>query len=152
VVDTTAVVELIHHRTQKTNRTNVYPLAALTLGLQGEQLAEMDTLKRAGCIGVSNALAPIENTEVLRRAFEYAHSCNLTVFFFAEDNSLKNNGVAHEGHVSTRLGSKLLKNKACRLLRMLLYAICILPIWTLQITIAIVTCCHPYVANVTVKA
>lgn len=104
VIDTTAVVDLIHHRTQETNRTNVYPLAALTLGLQGEQLAEMDTLKRAGCIGVSNALKPIESTEVLRRAFEYAHSCDLTVFFFAEDNSLKNNGVAHEGQVSTRLG------------------------------------------------
>jgi dihydroorotase len=104
VIDTTAVVDLIQQRTRNVNRTNVYPLAALTLGLKGEYLSEMDTLRRAGCIGVSNALAPIESTEVLRRAFEYAHSCGLTVFFFAEDYSLKNNGVAHEGPVSTRLG------------------------------------------------
>jgi dihydroorotase len=104
VIDTTAVVDLIHQRTRKVNRTNVYPLAALTLGLKGEQLSEMDTLRRAGCIGVSNALAPVASTEVLRRAFEYARSCDLTVFFFAEDDSLKNNGVAHEGPVSTRLG------------------------------------------------
>lgn len=104
VIDTTAVVDLIHQRTRDANRTNVYPLAALTLGLKGEHLAEMDTLRRAGCIGVSNGLAPIESTEVLRRAFEYAHSCGLTVFFFAEDYSLKNNGVVHEGPVSTRLG------------------------------------------------
>lgn len=104
VIDTTAVVDLIHQRTRDANRTNVYPLAALTQGLKGEQLSEMDTLKRAGCIGVSNALAPIENTEVLRRAFEYARSCDLTVFFFAEDSALKNNGVVHEGAISTRLG------------------------------------------------
>lgn len=104
VIDTTAVVDLIQQRAQETNRTNVYPLAALTLGLQGEQLSEMDTLKQAGCLAVSNALAPMENTEVLRRTFEYARSCDLTVFFSAEDHSLKNNGVAHEGPVSTRLG------------------------------------------------
>ena len=104
VIDTTAVVDLIHQRTRDAKRSNVYPLAALTLGLKGEHLAEMDTLRRAGCRGVSTGLAPIESTEVLRRAFEYAHSCGLTVFFFAEDYSLKNNGVVHEGPVSTRLG------------------------------------------------
>ena len=104
IIDAIAVVDLIHQRARETNRTNVYPFAALTLGLKGEHLAEMDTLKRAGCIAVSNGLAPIENTEVLRRAFEYAHSCGLTVFFFAEDYSLKNKGVVHEGPISTRLG------------------------------------------------
>ena len=60
VIDTTAVVDLIRQRTRDANRGNVYPLAALTLGLKGEHLAEMDTLRRAGCIGVSNGLAPIE--------------------------------------------------------------------------------------------
>lgn len=104
VIETTAVVELIHQRSREIYRSNIYPLAAMTQGLKGEHLAEMHTLKEAGCIGVSNALAPIENTEVLRRAFEYARSCDLTVFFYAEDKALKNNGVAHEGPVSTRLG------------------------------------------------
>ena len=104
VIETTAVVELIHQRARDTHRANVYPLGALTQGLQGKQLAEMNTLKRAGCIGVSNAFAPVTNTEVLRRAFEYAHSCDLTVFIFAEDYALRNNGVVHEGPLSTRLG------------------------------------------------
>ena len=104
VIDTTAVVELIHQRTRDTHRANVFPLGALTQGLHGEHLAEMFTLKQTGCIGVSNALAPIENTEVLRRAFEYAQSCDLTVYIFSEDFALKNNGVVHEGALSTRLG------------------------------------------------
>lgn len=104
VVDTTAVVEFIIQRSKEAGRTKIYPLAALTHGLKSQQLAEMELLKEAGCVGVSNALMPMDNAEILRRAFEYAHSCNLTVFLYAEDNNLKNNGTAHEGAISTRLG------------------------------------------------
>lgn len=104
VIDTPAVVEFIHQRARDAGRTHIYTLGALTQGLNSEQLAEMQLLKQAGCIGVSNAFSPIDNAEVLRRTFEYAHSCDLTVFLYAEDNALKNNGVAHEGALSTRLG------------------------------------------------
>ncbi len=64
----------------------------------------MHLLKTAGCVGVSNALIEIENTEVLRRAFEYAKSCDLTVYIYAEDRKIKNHGIIHEGPISTRLG------------------------------------------------
>ncbi|MEC7875490.1 MAG: dihydroorotase [Pseudomonadota bacterium] len=104
VIDTPAVVEFIHQRARETNRANIFPLGALTQKLKGEQLAEMYLLKEAGCIGVSNALNAIENTEVLRRAFEYANSCDLSVFIYAEDEKIANNGVAHEGAISARLG------------------------------------------------
>ena len=104
IIDTTAVVEFIIQRSKEAGRTKIYPLGAITHGLNNEQLAEMQLLKQAGCVGVSNALTPMDNAEILRRAFEYAHSCNLTVFLYAEDNALKNNGTAHEGAISTRLG------------------------------------------------
>ena len=104
VIDTPAVVEFIHQRAREINRANVYPLGALTQKLKGEQLAEMYLLKEAGCIGISNALSAIENTEVLRRAFEYANSCDLTIFIYPEDQKITNNGVVHEGAISTRLG------------------------------------------------
>lgn len=104
IVDTTAVVEFIIQRSREAGRTKIYPLGALTHGLQNQQLAEMELLKEAGCVGVSNALMPMDNAEILRRAFEYAHSCDLTVFLYAEDHDLKNNGTAHESAISTRLG------------------------------------------------
>lgn len=104
IIDTTAVVEFIIQRSREAGRTKIYPLGALTQGLNNERLAEMQLLKEAGCVGVSNALSPMDNAEILRRAFEYAHSCDLTVFLYAEDNALKNNGTAHEGAISTRLG------------------------------------------------
>ena len=104
VIDTSAVVELIHQRAEKANRTHIYPIAALTQGLEGERLAELYALKQAGCIAVSNANRPISNNEILRRAMEYAASTDMTVFIHAQDHYLANNGVVNEGAISTRLG------------------------------------------------
>ena len=104
VIDTPAVVELIFQHASNSQQSKVFPLGALTHGLKGKTLAEMDTLKNAGCIGVSNAYAPIVDTEVLRRALEYATTCEITVHLYCEDDYLRNNGVVHEGPVSTRLG------------------------------------------------
>ena len=104
VIDTPAVAELIHQRADDAGMARVVTLGAMTQGLAGECLAEMHALKSEGCVGVSNAQAPITNTEVARRAMEYAASCDLPVMLHAEDPWLWNRGVAHEGPVSTRLG------------------------------------------------
>ena len=103
VIDTPAVVELIHQRAEL-NHTRIYALGALTHGLAGERLAEMKTLMLAGCVGVSNGIQSIRNTEVLRRAMEYAAGFAIPVYFYPEDYYLRNDGVIHEGATSTRLG------------------------------------------------
>jgi dihydroorotase len=103
VIDTPAVAELLQHRAGKAGMAKVLPLAALTQGLKGEQLAEMGVLKEAGCIGVSNVL-PIVNTNVLHHALEYAANSDLTVFLHPQEPWLGSNGCAHEGAISTRLG------------------------------------------------
>lgn len=104
VTDTPAVVELIHQRQARLDKTRIYPLGALTRGLEGQQLTEVAALKDAGCVGLSNVDKPIIDTEVLRRAFEYAAGFDLPVFIYPEDSFLRNQGVMHEGKISTRLG------------------------------------------------
>ena len=104
VTDNPAVVELVHQRQARTKQTRIHPLGALTRGLEGRQLTAVAALKQAGCIGLSNADRPIVDTEVLRRAFEYAASFELPVFIHPEDSYLRNQGVMHEGKISTRLG------------------------------------------------
>jgi len=104
VIDTPAVAELLQHRAISAGMAKVLPLAALTQGLQGQHLAEMGDLKEAGCVGVSNALEPIVNTEILRYALEYASNCNLTVFLQPREPWLGRQGCVHEGAISTRLG------------------------------------------------
>jgi dihydroorotase len=105
VIDTPAVAELLQQRAAKqSGLSRVVPLAALTRGLQGTHLAEMGDLKEAGCVGVSNALMPVANTEVLRNAFAYAATCDLTVFHQPREAYLGRGGVMHEGMVSGLLG------------------------------------------------
>ncbi len=104
LIDTPASVELIEERSKRAGRTKVYPLGALTQQLAGERLTEMAALKAAGCIGFSNGAMPIANTQVLRRAMEYAASLELTLFIQAAEPWLYAQGCIHEGAVSTRLG------------------------------------------------
>jgi len=104
VVETPADIELIRLRAEKIGKTRIVTLGALTHGLDGERLSEMAALKNAGCVGVSNALRPLANTLVQRRALEYAATFDLTVFLHPNDHWLSANGCAHEGRVATRLG------------------------------------------------
>ena len=104
VIDEPAVVELILRKAKQAKQSHVYALGALTAGLKGELLSEMASLKEAGCLGVSNARYAINNPLILRRAFEYASTHNITVFIEAHDNYLSENGCAHEGAIASRLG------------------------------------------------
>ncbi len=103
-IDTPAVAELLKQYAKQSGHCQILPLAALTQDLAGQYLSEMGELKRSGCVAVTNAKQPIENTEVLRNAYAYAKSCGLTVFEQAIDPYLGRNGHAHEGVISTRLG------------------------------------------------
>lgn len=103
IIDTPAVVELINQRAEQSGKAKVVCLGALTHGLGGERLAEMYSLKEAGCVGVSNAMRSISDTQVMRRAMEYAVTCDLTVFIQPEDAWL-GGGAMHEGAYSTRMG------------------------------------------------
>jgi dihydroorotase len=64
----------------------------------------MHSLKKAGCLAVSNAYAPIESLLILRRALEYAAGCGLLVVVRPEEPSLRNRGCVHDGIIGSRLG------------------------------------------------
>lgn len=104
VIDTPAVVDLISHRAAAVGLARVRPLGALTQGLGGERLSEMAALKAAGCVGVTNLLHPIRDTQLLRHAMAYAATFDLTVFLHPDEPWLRATGCVHEGEVSARLG------------------------------------------------
>ncbi len=103
VIDSTAVAELIHSRSLKVGKARILTIGALTQELDGERLASMHGLKELGCLAFSNADKPIISSEVLRRAMEYAVSCDVPVFLRPQDYWL-GKGCMHEGAISTRLG------------------------------------------------
>ena len=104
VIDTPAMAQMIQSRAWRFGLTFIHPLGALTQGLEGKRLTDMEALDEAGCVGFTNALAPVTDTLVMRRAMEYAATLDLTVFLHAEDPWLRNGGCVHEGEVGTRLG------------------------------------------------
>ncbi len=90
----------------------VYPVGAISKGSQGESLAEFGEMKGAGVVAVSDDGRPVDNSQLMRRALEYASSFNLLVISHSEDMYLSRNGVMNEGALSTRLGLKGIPNAA----------------------------------------
>ncbi len=104
VIDTPAVAQLIMQTAERLGFARVLPAGSLTRGLEGTQISEMAALQQAGCPVVSHADRPIRNTQVQRRALEYAATYGLTTFLHPADAWLSEGGLMHEGCVSTRLG------------------------------------------------
>ncbi len=103
-LDEPGLVEMLKHRARSLNQARVYPLGALTQGLNGERITEMAELHDAGCIAFSQANAPLSDTNVLMCAMQYAATFGYTVWLRPQDVHLARGGVAHDGEVATRLG------------------------------------------------
>lgn len=80
---------------------HLHILGALTSGLAGEHPANVAGLKQGGCIAVTNAGKPFANDMVMLRTLEYAATFGLKVFFYPNEPSLSEGGVAHEGYIAS---------------------------------------------------
>lgn len=103
-IDSPAALLRVQRIAAQVGGLDVRVLGALTKGLAGEALAEMSALRSAGAVGASQALQPIRDMLVARRALDYAQGLNMTVHVFAQNAALAAGGCAHEGAVATRLG------------------------------------------------
>lgn len=103
-LDEPGLIDMLKFRAKHMPGPRVYPVGALTWKLQGERLTEMAELNEAGCVAFTQADAPMENTEVLLRALEYAKTFDLPVWLRPQDAFIGRGGVAHDGIVSARLG------------------------------------------------
>jgi dihydroorotase len=103
VLDEPGLVQMLKFRARNLRLANLYPLGALTRGLQGEVLSEMAALTDAGCVGFSQAERAIKDTLVLHRALQYAATFGYATWLRPNDAWL-GNGVAAKGPLATRLG------------------------------------------------
>lgn len=103
-IDAPSVVELINHRAERVRGARVVCLGALTVGLAGEQLAEMGALKEIGCVGVSNGSTPVADTRLLSRAFHYAQGVGMTVHHLPREPWLSRGAGVHHSALSVRAG------------------------------------------------
>lgn len=106
VCDNAAVVGYIAARGKEVGLCKVHPVGSITVGEQGEQLAEMGKMKEAGAVAVSDDGRPVSDARMMRLAIEYASDFGLVCLSHCEDKSLVDGGVVNEGYNSTLAGLK----------------------------------------------
>ncbi|MFZ5775993.1 MAG: dihydroorotase [Thermodesulfobacteriota bacterium] len=104
VNDNQAVTALILAKAAQAGHARVYPVGAISSGSQGESLAEFGELRRAGVVAVSDDGLPVADSQLMRRALEYASNHELLVISHAEEPALSRNGAMNDGPLATRLG------------------------------------------------
>lgn len=82
----------------------VYPVGAISKSSAGDSLAEYGEMKDAGIVAVTDDGLPVTNSQLMRRAMEYATSHGLLVMSHSEEAALSHNGCMNEGLTATRLG------------------------------------------------
>lgn len=103
-LDEPGLVEMLCFRAKNLNCAHVYPIGALTVGLDGARITEMAELVEAGCVAFGQANSPVEDTQVLMRAMQYAATFGFRVWLQPIDSFLGRAGVAHDGELAARLG------------------------------------------------
>ena len=83
---------------------HIHPIGAVTKGQEGQELTEIQAIISEGAVALSDDGLPISDSQVMRLALEYTSMFDKPVINHAEDECLRNNGLMHEGEISTRLG------------------------------------------------
>ncbi|MFQ6759074.1 MAG: dihydroorotase [Deltaproteobacteria bacterium] len=102
--DNQTVTVFILAKAAEAGLARVYPVGAISSGSNGEHLAEFGELRQAGAVAVTDDGLPVGNSQLMRRALEYAGNHDLLVISHAEELSLSQGGAMNDGALATRLG------------------------------------------------
>ncbi len=112
VNDNAAVTRYIIDKAQAANFARVLPIGALSKGLRGEELAELDAMVEAGIVAVSDDGRPVMNAQLMRQALVDCARLHVPISVHEEDLNLSAGGVMNEGPTAERLGRKGVPNVA----------------------------------------
>ena len=112
VTDNQAAVGFIIRQAQRAGAARVYPIGAISVGQQGQALAEFGEMIGAGAVAVSDDGKPVASAQLMRTALEYARTFEIPVADHCEEPTLALGGAMNEGVVSARLGLKGIPSEA----------------------------------------
>ena len=112
VNDNAGVTGYILKKAAEANLARVYPIGAVSRGQKGEQLADIAELREAGCVALTDDGRPVATALLMRRALEYAGMFNLPIIEHCEEQTLKGDGVAHDGFHASSLGLRGIPGEA----------------------------------------
>jgi len=113
-VDNLSVAEYVYDRGVDEGLCMILPHGAITVGRRGDTLAPMGEMAacRAGVMGYSDDGDPVANSEMMRRAMEYARTIGAIIISHSEERTLSDGGQMNEGYYSTLLGLRGIPGEA----------------------------------------
>ncbi len=112
VNDNPSVTEYILSRAQDVGLARVYPVGAVSRGLEGQAMAEIGEMVEAGVVAVTDDGKPVVNSRLMRRVLEYSRSFGIPVLAHEEDPELAAGGAMNEGEASTLMGMQAIPSAA----------------------------------------
>jgi len=112
VADNAGTIQLMNNVIARDAVVRVYPTGCITVGMKGETLAPIGSLKRAGVVAITDDGDCVQSNDLMRRAVEYAKMFDLPVMDHCQDHSMTQGAVMNEGVMSTRLGLRGWPNAA----------------------------------------
>jgi len=110
--DNAGTIQYILDAVRRDSLVKVLPTGCITIGMKGETLAPIGSLKRAGVVAITDDGDCVQSNELMRRAIEYARMFDLPVMDHCQDQSMTEGAVMNEGNVSIRLGLRGWPNAA----------------------------------------
>ena len=102
-VDCPEQVAYVLNRAKEACGVQVYPIAALSVGLRGEELTDAEALKKAGAVALSDDGSNVDNANLMRDAMIRARRQELPILCHCEDTSMVEGRAVNEGSVSRQL-------------------------------------------------
>ena len=103
VIDSTETLEYVLDKGRQTG-IHVLSCAAVSVGMKGQELVDMEALKKAGACGFTDDGIPLMNGELLRQAMEQAARLDVPISLHEEDPAFIGNNGINRGKTSKKLG------------------------------------------------
>ena len=104
VIDNVDMLQYVTDKAEEVTDINLYTIAAMTAGQEGEYLTDFEALKDAGAVAVSDNGGTIMNARTARQAMRQAAEVDIPVFAHCEDTNLAARGVMNAGERAKELG------------------------------------------------
>jgi dihydroorotase len=110
--DNAGTIQFIQDAVRRDAVVKVLPTGTITIGMKGETLSPIGSLKRAGVVAITDDGDCVQSNDLMRRAIEYAKMFDLPVMDHCQDQSMTEGAVMNEGDMSIRLGLRGWPNAA----------------------------------------
>ncbi len=111
-LDNAALITYVKESALKAGLARVYPVGAVTLGQQGEEMTDMEQLALAGAVAFSDDGRPIMNSNFMLEALNKSRELDRLLIAHCEDLSLSAGGVVYGGKSAQRLGLPVVSKAA----------------------------------------